>query len=407
MQRILYFIGAGLTRALALPTYPVPTMLDFISTCAEYITDDVVRTTLVVVENSLPYPYAWESDSARSLARRLVGPDTTSDPGVWSEFARALRDRPGESIEDLLDRTGDTTSNRYSHDVEERFRYAIRRLFTVIGWNIEWRPLASFLTQQFDGVASAHTFISFNYDLVLERGIQRVLGDRFDPSRVYGFPIKWQATGDPPSTGRSPGGVLVIPLNDSGVDSYLSVLKPHGSLNWLTPIAGCFNESANDDLRRGRTVIIALGEDGVLHYHPYPRQPSGDLWGCEWVQLPSELSGEVIGATMAVEPVIVTPRGAKKPHRQYLRDVWEQEEAAILTADEVYVLGWSIPRGDQEQECLIRYAVGRRSQPFQRVTVVNLSAGVDYYDRVRDIFGVERKAVRTFNTGFCQFAATK
>ncbi len=49
----------------------------------------------------------------------------------------------------------------------------------------------------------------------------------------------------------------------------------------------------------------------------------------------------VIGATMAAEPVIVTPRSAKRPDRQFLRDIKEQEEIAILKADEVYVLGWS------------------------------------------------------------------
>lgn len=103
----------------------------------------------------------------------------------------------------------------------------------------------------------------------------------------------------------------------------------------------------------------------------------------------------------------VTPRGARKPDRQFLRDIWEREEAAILAADEVYVLGWSIPRTDTEQECLIRHCVGKRSRPFQQVTVVNLSAGVDYYSRVQGIFGVERKAVRTHNTGFCRFAAAK
>src|SRR5579863_847150 len=106
MSRILYFVGAGLTKALALPTRPVPAMFDFISISAEYIDDDVILTTLAELENSEPYPYAWISAEARSLAPLLVGPNRTSDPAVRSAFARALRERPGESIEDLLDRTG-------------------------------------------------------------------------------------------------------------------------------------------------------------------------------------------------------------------------------------------------------------------------------------------------------------
>src|ERR1039457_4292828 len=39
-----------------------------------------------------------------------------------------------------------------------------------------------------------------------------------------------------------------------------------------------------------------------------------------------------------VEPVILTPRGAKKPARQFLARVREQEEEAIGSADEVYIL---------------------------------------------------------------------
>jgi hypothetical protein len=90
MQRILYFIGAGLTRALALPTYPVPTMLDFIRISAEYINDEVILTTLAELERCDPYPYAWQSRDAQSLALQLLEQrrqNGTSNPIVRSLFA--------------------------------------------------------------------------------------------------------------------------------------------------------------------------------------------------------------------------------------------------------------------------------------------------------------------------------
>jgi hypothetical protein len=111
MARILYFIGAGLTKSLALPTHPVPAMFDFISTSAEYIDDETILTQLAELENSEPYPYSWTSAVARSLAPQLVGRNPTSDPAVRSAFAHALQRRPRESIEDLLNRTGGDTSN--------------------------------------------------------------------------------------------------------------------------------------------------------------------------------------------------------------------------------------------------------------------------------------------------------
>src|SRR5579864_1777449 len=386
MARILYFIGAGLTKALALPTHPVPAMFDFISTSAEYINDDVILATLTDLERCDPYPYAWRSREARSLALELLEQkrqNGTSDPTVCSRFARALRDRPGESIEDLLERTCGN-GNWSSKGADDHFRFAIRQIFTLIGWNIAWSPLISFLTRQFERAGSTHTFVSFNYDLVLERGIQLVPGDRLHPTRLYGFPITLQVTGDPPST-RTHGAVQRLPataLSARGIDSELLVLKPHGSLNWLAPIKGFYDESKGDDLRQGRSVIVPLGEDGALRYFPTTDLPPD-------VQVANDLPIEV-------EPVIVTPRGAKKPERQFLRNVREREEAAILAADEVYVLGWSIPRTDTDQECLIRHVVGRRSRPFEQLTVVNFVAGVDYYLRAQDIFGVEHNALRTY-----------
>ena len=395
MSKILYFVGAGLTKALALPTRPVPAMFDFIATAAEYINDEVVLTTLAELENSDPYPYAWVSAAARSLAPQLVGRNRTRDPVVLAEFARALRERPGESIEDLLDRTGGDASNWSSRSADERFRFAIRRLFTIIGWDVDWSPLRLFLARQFEQADSTHTFVSFNYDLILERGIQVAADGNVDLTRIYGFPTTLQVTGDPPPSmdefsGGAFSGLPVTGLPARTMDLRLVVLKPHGSLNWLAPIKGQYDESKRDELRDGRSVVLPLSDDGALRYLPTTNLPP-------WVQLTNDFP-------INVEPVILTPRGAKKPDRQFLRDVREREESAILKADEIYVLGWSIPKTDSDQECMIRSAVAKRSQSFRQVTVVNVSAGADYYRRVQDIFGVERSAVRTYNAGFRDFA---
>jgi len=393
MARILYFVGAGVTKAMALATRPVPAMFDFISTSTHYIEDEVILTTLAELENSEPYPYTWVATKARSLAAQLVGQNRVRDPAMRLEFARLLRERPAESIEDLLDRTGGDTGNMSSQSASYRFRYAIRRVFTIIGWDVEWSPLLSFLTRQFQCAGDSHSFVSFNYDLVLERGIQRVTEGKIDLTRFYGFPITLQVTGDPPPFVGSGSftGVPAIELPSRAMTLGLVVLKPHGSLNWLAPLKGHYDESRMDDLRQGRTVVIPLCEDGTLRYLPTTNLPP-------WVQPTHE-------CPISVEPVILTPEGAKKPDRQFLRAVKEREEIAILEADEVFILGWSIPRTDFDQECLIRSMVSKRSQPFQQITAVNLAASAEYYCRVADIFGVEQSSVRTYNTGFRDFAA--
>jgi hypothetical protein len=154
---------------------------------------------------------------------------------------------------------------------------------------------------------------------------------------------------------------------------------------------GHYDESKDDDLRKGRSVILPLCAGGTLRYMPTTDLPP-------WVQPANEYP-------MTIQPVILTPRGTKKPDRPFLSVVRDREERAVLEADEVYILGWSIPRTDTDQECLIRSMVAKRSQPVQQVTVVNAFAGVDYYRRVAEIFGVEQGSVRTYNVGFREFSA--
>lgn len=62
--REFYIYRRGFTKALALPTRPIPAMFDFISTSAEYLYDDFILTTLAKLENSGPYPYSkyWSAD---------------------------------------------------------------------------------------------------------------------------------------------------------------------------------------------------------------------------------------------------------------------------------------------------------------------------------------------------------
>jgi hypothetical protein len=373
-------------------------MFDFVAVCAEYIDDPVILTTLAELENSEPYPYAWVSALARSLAPQLVGQQRPNHPDIRAAFARAVRERPSESIEDLLDRTGGDASNFSSQFADERFRYAIRRLFTIIGWNVDWNPLVSYLERQLAKPENTHTFVSFNYDLVLERAIQMATKGHIDLTRLYGFPITQQVTGDPsPSMDELDGGgpmdaMPVIPLHPRRMDINMTVLKPHGSLNWLAPVKGRYDASSRGALQQGLSVVLPLSEEGALRYLPTTDLPP-------WIQPANE-------HPLGVEPLIVTPRGAKKADRPFLGEVRKREETALMQADTVHILGWSVPRTDKDQEDMIRSIVAMRSRPFQQITVVNLNATVEYYRRVQDIFGIEERAVRTHNSGFREFAAT-
>ena len=386
---ILYFIGAGLTKSLALPTHPIPAMFDFISTASEYLSDDVILTTLAELENSHPYPYAWESPPCSNLAHRLVDRNEKRTPEMRKQFGQALRDRPSESIEDLLDRTGGEGSNFSSQSSDLRFRYAVARLFALIGWNVDWQPLDSFLRHHFQDPASRHVFISYNYDLVLDHAIERCTGRHLDFSRIYGFQPVGTIASDP--NGHPGAAAQIGPLRRYGfADSSLSLFKPHGSLNWWVRIfqAG----TSPDEIWHDATIVIPTTPTGEARY-----VLSTDTH--QWVQRSD--------GPFLVEPVLLTPCRAKTPTRKFLAGIREQEEVAIRSADEVYVLGWSIPRTDTDQEQLIRDAISKRTTPLARVTAVNLNAGVEYFRRVQQTFGVDGGSLRVCNSGFRQFVESQ
>ena len=72
--------------------------------------------------------------------------------------------------------------------------------------DVDWGLLISFMTRQFGQATNNHTFVSFNYDLVLERGIQLEANGNVDPKRMFAFPINMQAISDPPSSMDELGG---------------------------------------------------------------------------------------------------------------------------------------------------------------------------------------------------------
>jgi hypothetical protein len=103
------------------------------------------------------------------------------------------------------------------------------------------------------------------------------------------------------------------------------------------------------------------------------------------------------------EPYIVPPSPPKGQEVALLRRLREEELQAIADADQVYVLGWSIPATDLDQGSLISAAVAKRKNALERVTVVNLGESPEYYSRIGRLFNVRNESIRIYNAGFSQF----
>lgn len=372
VRQTVYFVGAGFTKALQ-DRQPVPMMMDFVSVMCNYaLRDDVVLMALIALEAMGCYEH--EVPELRSLARE------PKPKRHRAELLRQIRERPAESIERVLAAAEQAERGLDPMTVEGfaaaiyspvlRAQFAINRVFRRIGWSFRINTLIRYLRKRAEP-EHRQTFVSFNYDLALEHALEKAT--TWAPKNGYGLKLRWAAVDDPDEV---PGPDLLA-LRRRG-DRTITVLKPHGSLNWLLATRGRF-----------RLPFLAVTAEDRIRYigtrvdHPY-------------VSLPDRLP-------TPVAPFIVPPTSHKNTDLPLLRQIRALEQAAVESADEILILGWSMPDTDADQEDLIRAAVARRHSHFSRVVAVNFNAEQSYYSRVANVLGVPSSKLEVYNDGLQDF----
>ena len=426
-KEIVYFVGAGLSKSLERLGKLIPLMYDFVSVMADYAPDDpVILTTLAELENA--GVFAWPAQEAHDLAKRVVGSDADRSRETVGRFRDAMKRRPAESIEDLLLRASSEGERQRSPDSDElrvsasvhapdRFRYAVSRLFSVwIGWDVDWCPVERFLSHQFKSYpleTCKHTFISFNYDLLLDRAIQRIAHDAHHPnepswhsSTGYAFEVGWYLR-DPeqlPCPSVS-GGLVCRGFTERSeahplrlvVPSNVLILKPHGSLNWVI--------RHSEDHQSGEAGLMVDPNTPV--FLPLTDAESLDYWRaekqeCANIYYKPQSNTNFAEAHCSIFLIPPTPP-AKKTRPAFLTKVRDAETAAITRADEIFVIGWSMPPTDEDQICMIRSCVTDREKPLDALTVINRGEHPEYFKRIADKFGTPQSSLRVFNNGLSDY----
>jgi hypothetical protein len=252
---------------------------------------------------------------------------------------------------------------------------------------MNWCPLERFLSKQFSLENTSHVFVSFNYDLVLDRGIQKQ--GEWGVCNGYGFEISHCISTDPHA---APPGVLstqITPL--PSCSNPIRILKPHGSLNWLAPLELPYRQSPTGLIPKDESIVVPLTTAGELRY-------CCSTETFQWVSIGCDNPQDV-------SPIILPPTSAKRSSLSFLDRIEAEELEAIRNADEVYILGWSLPKTDEDQEHLISSAVEERQASVERVTVINRNGPPEYFERIACVFGVKRSQLRIFNAGFVEFVA--
>jgi hypothetical protein len=380
--RAIYFVGAGLPKALQRDGFPVPLMWDFVKVAAFYAaSDDVLLTTLTQLEIAGVFEHATAASIA--LAESIT-PPKTSTPQRRNDFLRTVSSRPQENIEDLLIRAASMANDpknatlpfaqRLTIDLLPlRFSFAINRVFWRIGWNLDAKPLRDFLDQHFSA-RDAATFVSFNYDVMLERGIEQAVPDRWSAASGYGdtfheFVEVVEANehlvhSSNIGTGGAVGTLKSHQPTRTG-DGTIAVLKPHGSLNWLCQFIGNYHFV-------GQPTHLVLSADESVAYL------SGS--NVELLERPNGWPWPNAG-------VFISPPTQKTP----LPTILAQEEEAIVEADDVLIIGWSAPPTDKDQVPLIKRAIARRKRRFRSVTLIEWNPLRSQVRRMRELFAPATK----------------
>jgi hypothetical protein len=174
-----------------------------------------------------------------------------------------------------------------------------------------------------------NTVISLNYDLTVDNLIQN-----YESFVDYGIAMR---------------GIYDRRGHGHGYEHYhsfrktdITLLKLHGSLNWLY-------------CPRCREIDVTQSEKGTLRY--IFEQPNADLARCPVCDVP-------------YEPVIITPTFLKSYESSLLRQLWERAEIQLESAQEVIFVGYSLPDADIMLRSMFTRALAinrMNERPAQRI----------------------------------------
>lgn len=417
MKKILFVFGAGASRAIS---PKVPLLNNFFEKCLPFLRRPDIHPQIwlafAILEEGRCFQEPnreLENSAAHIWAFHQVLIETERQPNLKSTLAHVwLREMHRRSVRHYLNVCIETASRReanleevflraeqedqtQAHPVYDRYRFrpkvAIHYLLVKLQNNfpkalphaVLARYVKEFLERRNNTISVS--FLSFNYDVWLERELQRE--GIWHPTSGYGvdfkefleLPLAQELDARDRRMRESISGVMATalfskPFRDR-IESRVRVLKPHGSLNWYR------HEKSKKDLLllEGGEGSLVTGGDGIWYLR--------DLFSLDH-------------AERTYEPLFIPPI----PQKPYLfPENSSQIDQEFLEADTIVVIGWSMPETDFHWESKIRQNMSQRSRPIQNLLVCNMADRISSdrknAERIRKVFS-PAQPLKVFGHGF-------
>lgn len=209
----------------------------------------------------------------------------------------------------------------YSPEKRGRLRLHLRLAISELFRALEREPAPLYERLAREKARPGDVVVTFNYDVACERELKRA--GLWEISDGYGFSLNSEAI--PPSR--------------------VSVLKLHGSANWLESAFG--------------------GNNGFFQSGPnaFGSRPVIPKWVLEFFGYPSEIRDpEAPHRILAAVPAMIMPTFNKRFYEQtsggrelesFWEDLWEQAKHALRSSEEIVIVGYSMPAADERARNLL------------------------------------------------------
>ena len=413
-MKIIYIFGAGASASI--DEARVPVMNNFFEKAIDMLDEGIKMAWIAfaVAEEARAFPPNLDIENCGArmgvLGRLMeeIKRSKTIDNSMKDATSIILEDKLAQAISDYKARFK-KDFNRKSANIEEvlsnvelyieksstsadayaRLQYLMAGLFNWLDKELLDNFSRAAHHDLSDYVASSdrfeHTFISFNYDLWLEKALfQKGVWRPRDGHGSYTFEYY-----SPPIDRVLPENGTVILGKPHDMKQFgpfyrksrVKVLKPHGSLSWR------YGTKKTENV----VLILEDGENSCVTYNN------------TWDMPPSKFQEKI---EMSMVPLIVPPTPNKiRSHLLF----WETDRDVFNTlsqADVVVVVGWSMPETDRYIREMVLRAINNRTEQIKKVFICDksrmiktLSPKFEAVFRPREIKAYDQG----FNKGFIDF----